>query len=488
MENMHQTIYDLNIDKAMNAIYDGTKNVEYFLSVLKKPLLNVENVQYRQEIMRDFMANPKLLYDIKRIFKRYDTLKSDWKEMSSNVYSFGAAVSMKALLDYTFSNLQVTAKFTKTIFSYYKYIFEALNNYEIKSPGLCYVRSHCEEINNSAALQELLDIAEHFVRYTTDSYEYHVNTILDDSFRIAGCNISDAIDLEEKKRNSNLWKKIKESTRSTKNDPPMVNLGNDIADDGYSILNEGLMRVYAALTDITSCVYDLFHGLSTEMIFYDVALEYVEFLKKNQAKACMPVVLAAEENVYKAKGLFNMLLLQEGIAYDNIVTNALAIHAEDDGLLIRGQNNSGKTTYLRAIGISQVFAQAGLPVCAVSLTASIRTNIFTQFSSAEKEYIIGDTAGRFEGEVQDIAKIIDQLMPHSLLLLNETFQTTSYAEGTVGMHEILKVMPRVKTKYIFVTMLAGLFDRLENSNTVLLESDKYRIRRYQKDSAVDLSV
>ena len=42
-------------------------------------------------------------------------------------------------------------------------------------------------------------------------------------------------------------------------------------------------------------------------------------------------------------------------------------------------------------------------------------------------------AGEETFEVQEVAHIIDCIKPHSLILFNETFQTTSYAEGSEGM-------------------------------------------------------
>ena len=99
-------------------------------------------------------------------------------------------------------------------------------------------------------------------------------------------------------------------------------------------------------------------------------------------------------------------------------------------------------------------------------------------SSAEKEFSVGDIAGRFEGEVQELAAILDNIIPYSLVLLNETFQTTAFAEGTSAMANILSILPRLAVQYIFVTHLTGLFECL-NDGVIKCEFDekkhKYRI-------------
>ena len=83
--------------------------------------------------------------------------------------------------------------------------------------------------------------------------------------------------------------------------------------------------------------------------------------------------------------------------------------------------------------------------------------IYTHFSSAEEEFDVGDVSGRFEGEVKAIAAIMDSVSRGSLVILNETFQTTAYDEGTEAIEGILKALVCLGCQYIFVTHLTGLF-------------------------------
>ena len=85
---------------------------------------------------------------------------------------------------------------------------------------------------------------------------------------------------------------------------------------------------------------------------------------------------------------------------------------------------------------------------------------------------VGDEAGLsgFEGEVKEMAKMVDNLKPYSLILLNETFQTTSYDEGAVGIYNIISVFGRFNVKFIFVTHLLKLFDMCDNDRILLMET------------------
>ena len=100
---------------------------------------------------------------------------------------------------------------------------------------------------------------------------------------------------------------------------------------------------------------------------------------------CMPKLLPMEADAFRAKGLYDLHLLLEGMPIGAIVRNDVTID-NCDGTLIRGANSTGKTCTIRSIGAAILFAQAGLPVCAESAEISLRDMLFCQFSSAEKDF------------------------------------------------------------------------------------------------------
>ena len=191
---------------------------------------------------------------------------------------------------------------------------------------------------------------------------------------------------------------------------------------------------------------------------------------------CMPKLLPMEADAFRTKGLYDLHLLLEGMPIGSITRNDVVIE-NCDGTLIRGANSTGKTCTIRSIGAAILFAQAGLPVCAESAEISLRDMLFCQFSSAEKDFDASDAAGRFEGEVKEVAAIMEKITPWSLVLFNETFQTTSYAEGAKGMQHILEALSRAGCRYIFVTHMP-IFDRMTSPRVLKLSFGRdYRITR-----------
>ncbi|MPM63677.1 Endonuclease MutS2 [bioreactor metagenome] len=163
-----------------------------------------------------------------------------------------------------------------------------------------------------------------------------------------------------------------------------------------------------------------------------------------------------------------------------VVPNDVSFGPATKGVLIKGKNNSGKTVFLRSIGTAQLFAQAGLPVCAESASISIRRGLYTHFAAAEKELNGYQSAGRFEQEVSDIADIVRKAESCSLVLMNETFQTTSYSEGAEGIFNILKYFEEMNITWVFVSHLNDIFKMFscDGSRIMLLgtsESTKYKL-------------
>ncbi len=480
-EAMEETVYDLSVDKAVLELCSGGDAGRYTLEVLKRPLKTVAEIEYRQAVLLDFVANPHLLEELQEIFKNYDTLQSDWREMQAGIYTYGVPQTSGGILDATYEALRLTAAFARKTVSYFRSVYETVGKYEVSSQGLRGIREYCREMMEIRSLDEIGSISAVFERETGDQYRFKVRTETDDTLRIVSASLQEALELED----ASLAGKMKRlAARLTKSAPPAdetpeVDMGEFHLETARNILNEALYELYTVLGGIAGNIYEFFRGLSGELGFYDTGLRFVRRLLASGAPFCMPKLLPREADCLRARGLYDLHLLLEGMPIGEIVRNDLSIE-NCDGTLIRGANSTGKTCTIRSIGALILFAQAGLPVCAESAEVSLREMLFCQFSSAEKDFDATDAAGRFEGEVKEVAAILRQVTPWSLVLFNETFQTTSYAEGAAGMVHILEALSRAGSRYIFVTHMP-VFDRMRSPRVLKLEFGRdYRITRLEE--------
>ena len=169
--------------------------------------------------------------------------------------------------------------------------------------------------------------------------------------------------------------------------------------------------------------------------------------------------------------LYDMLLVFRDQSNKKVIPNSLSSDSNKEGMLVFGDNGSGKTVFLRSLAAMQVLGQAGLPVPCVRASIYPFSTIHTQFSEGEKMFTQGNDAGRFEQEVSEIAEMVDSITDNSLIILNETFQTTAYDEGAKGLYDILKYFTRKNVTWILVTHLTQLREHYSKENAYFMRTD-----------------
>lgn len=121
--------------------------------------------------------------------------------------------------------------------------------------------------------------------------------------------------------------------------------------------------------------------------------------------------------VYEASGLYHPLL-QQPKAYD------IHFNEQENFLLLTGANMSGKTTYMRSLGIGALLAHIGSAVPAQAMTISFLQGIITNMH-VEDNIHLGESL--FMAEVQRIKQTAQKVIsPHPhLVLMDELFKGTN---------------------------------------------------------------
>jgi len=137
--------------------------------------------------------------------------------------------------------------------------------------------------------------------------------------------------------------------------------------------------------------------------------------KKN--KWVFPEVLAEAPIYFKAEGLYHPLL-EQPISYN------IDFSEERNFLLLTGANMSGKTTFMRAIGVAALLAHLGMGVPAKGLSVSFLQGIITSMQ-VEDNLMRGESY--FFAEVQRMKLTAEQLLQNEahLVLMDELFKGTN---------------------------------------------------------------
>lgn len=458
--NNGNLIYDLSIDRCIANISEDRRKNDYFCSVLADPLKNEADIRFRREVLLDFIKIDGLLPSLKTLFNRYDKLKSDWIELKGTGEYSNEDKGSEAMIEYIYSSLKVTALFPKTVLSFYQTIVDTLSKYDIRSKGLCDLRDYAKAQLNNRSLAQTEEIASLFAYNSPSDYDFELVMLLGDTLSAEYAMIS-GIKKREKKKAS----LMSILTKKSKDDSVVENKSGLSREDVQAVLGEALYSIDRLLEKITDSIYSNLYGISAELDFYDVAQRYIAFLEEKGTDICYPEFSEGRTELRGVKDLFLLTETDSEVyANDFDLTGC-------SGALIKGKNNTGKTTFLRSISTAQLFFQAGLPVVAKSAVLPVYEGIYAHFSSAEEDFSIGDSSGRFEGEVKAVADIMDRIGDRSLVIFNETFQTTSYDEASDAMRYILSAISSLGGRYVFVTHLTDLFDMLDDNTAKFMSAD-----------------
>jgi len=184
---------------------------------------------------------------------------------------------------------------------------------------------------------------------------------------------------------------------------------------------------------------------------------WMDILFRIEALACMghyanlfssfkfPKVLSGKSIVFEARGLGHPSIPQ------NVrVCNDYAFEGAGRIDLLTGSNMSGKSTFLRTIGVNWAIARAGGPCCADALTCSntpLWTSMRIQDSLAQGTSYFYAEVKRLEAILDDIAKSERSVF----VLLDEILKGTNSRERFVATRALVRFLMQHKASGIIST-------------------------------------
>ncbi|WP_026882665.1 MutS-related protein [Clostridium akagii] len=143
---------------------------------------------------------------------------------------------------------------------------------------------------------------------------------------------------------------------------------------------------------------------------------------------CYPTFSGTNPKI-NASDLGHPLILASDRIYNNV-------DLKNNIFIITGSNMSGKTTFLRTMGINLVLAYAGAPVCAKAMDCSL-LKIFTSMRISDD---LSKGLSTFYVELTRIKTILDFLPQKDpmLFLIDEIFRGTNSNDRIIGAKTVLK--------------------------------------------------
>lgn len=461
-------IHDLGLEAFCEEISDDAKERRMITDILSNISPNPAVAIYRQKIFGDILHLPELRKTLLDLFDKIQFMKDFGSLHKSSDEELG--------LWNLFHRLDELDSYIKLI----ETMRDCLSDDRIKSEGLLSLRDYIDELYMDAHFADMKkDIDELKIKASdVKSITLGVNvnerfeaisiglvSINKKPFKKSGIvsNFAEAISskdrlsdtsdwdgdmhyqlIENEEKNSVAGEMIKAGSflnalSSISSDTGAQGTTVNIASDGAvagstfyldivvnKMLSSLVKKLGDTLTKYANVAIVNISGLVPEFIYYIRCAEFIENLMKKGCVLSEAQPVDDGETFMEARGFYNLKLALALDDVSSIVANDLSFDKEHTVYILTGANRGGKTTITQAVGQLFVLAQGGLYVSAESFRYVPCDCIYTHFPADEDRTM---DLGRLGEECVRFKEIYSQATGKSLVLLNETFSTTSFEEG-----------------------------------------------------------
>ena len=199
--------------------------------------------------------------------------------------------------------------------------------------------------------------------------------------------------------------------------------------------------------------------LIPELVFYTRWAEYIEKRRAEGWTFCKPesAERAGETAGMEAEGFYNLKLMTTEKP-ENVVPNDLTFDGGKRVYILTGANRGGKTTVTQAVGQLFLLAQSGIFIPGTRFRFNPADQVLTHFPADEDKTL---DLGRLGEECRRFRELYSRCTPESLLLLNETFSTTSFEEGYFIAADAVRAILRMGARTIYNTHMHKLAQELD---------------------------
>ncbi|MBR4994113.1 MAG: DNA mismatch repair protein [Lachnospiraceae bacterium] len=489
-----ETIHDIGMDSIINKLTKKENEQTYIRNVMRMLTDDVDNAIYRCDIFDDIYRNKEMREKLMELLDRINFLR----DYGSYKHDHDHDPSTWDLMH----RLEEINDYIECIDAIHK----CLDGADIHSKGLIDLRNYVASLYNDNGFGELKKDIKALRADTSCLKSVTVGINLNERFEACGIgiisinnkpftkstlvshfmdkvsgkdNIHDGTDWNEDYKFDEFTAKSPNAAKTPIVMPAfsplaLMSLRNisEADDQGRSITNymdsltdRLLSQTVRHLRDVlgrytTLTITDI-TDLMPEFTYY---IRWVEFIESQTGKGFKFCKSEPEQNDISmdATGVYNIKLLESSeLKSADVVTNKLDFSREHCFYILTGANRGGKTTITQAIGQLFFMAQGGIYVPGTSFKFTPVDAIYTHFPADEDKTL---DLGRLGEECKRFKEIYEQATEKSLLLLNETFSTTSFEEGYYIAKDCEKAILEKGVRTIYNTHMHKLAFEVDELN------------------------
>lgn len=492
--------HDLGLDAVCRELSEDQKERRMITNILTNMTSDKRVALYRQKVFADILAMPELRKRLTELFDRLEFLRE-----------FGGmkkATDEKLGIWYLMHRLDELDEYISCV----EEIKDCLDNESVKSEGLVRFREHITSVYDDHCFAEMkkdiaaLKLKASDVKSVTvginvnerfEATSVGLISVNSKQFRKSGIvsSFADAIAAKGGIKDDAEWdgtmhyhEVAADGSRSLEKGltffmmkgAPFLDervretVANVPDGDGLNNSPAYLEKVFDKLLDtlvkklrdtlskyVNVAVVDI-SKLIPEFVYY---IRMAEFVEKKQAEGfsfCEAQILDDPDVSMRAKGIYNLRLAVEMTDSKSIVTNDLDFDTADTVYILTGANRGGKTTITQAVGQLFLLAQGGIYVPADSFEYRPADCIFTHFPADEDKTL---DLGRLGEECVRFRELYSACTSDSLVLLNESFSTTSFEEGCFIAKDSVRALLGKSVRTIYNTHMHKLAEDIGELNS-----------------------
>lgn len=426
--------------------------------VMMTPLETEAQICYRQEILRDCLEQEAFIYEL---YHYAAGVLEDWDRLGRKAGNkTGTRNSARTLI----TEIHVLQLFVTSL-AKLKRLFEKFGD-SLHAEGLLSLRKRLYEEFSDERQKDLQNILNGIAFYANDKEheEGAWGRIVNKPRIILGCSLGDGLklggfhleevvtDRKKYRRPESLFSRAQNFVSNRTKTLVNIPRGTELAAQAEQLEFNTVRYIVSCCEPFVNAFSGFFQQLHIQAAFYRGAVNMAHHLWRFRIGYCYPAVGNQETLRFRELKEAVMGLEQKR----DPVGNTCDI-AGKRLLIVTGANQGGKSTFLRSIGIAQVMMQCGLFVTADRYESGIFPSFFTHFTRREDSAM---NSGRLDEELGRMSGIVDHLGPASMVLLNESFASTTEKEGSVIAYDVVKALTEAGVKVLTVTHLLSFAQRM----------------------------
>lgn len=496
--------HDLGLDTLCRELSGDAKEQNLIMGIISNMTPDPRVALYRQKVFADILALPDLRKQLSELFEKIESIRNFKRAHIDSDEKLGFWHLMHRL-DELYDYIRCVEA-----------LRECLSNSEIKSDGLLNLKKHIDDLYEDSCFEEMKKDISELKEKSSDIQSVTLGINVNERFEAVSMglvsvnnkpfkksnivsNFADAITSKNKLHDGTEWNgdmhyhqidklhsgKISSVIESVggytalQSAPAMgenirATVANTPDGDGTAnstfyldnVLNKMLASLVRLLRDTLTkyaniAVVDISHVIP-EFMYYIRFAEFIERNTKKGFKFCEARLSENDDVSMDSRDIYNLKLAVTLNSPDELVYNDLKFDREHTVYILTGANRGGKTTITQAVGLMFALAQGGIFVPASSFEYKPVDCIYTHFPADEDKTMdlgrLGEECVRFKAIFSDCTK-------DSLLLLNETFSTTSFEEGFYIAKDSVRALLKKQVRTIYNTHMHKLAADVDEINT-----------------------